>query len=181
MVCQKLSDGEEVWTGDRSLRKGAITIADEMIIAVNESDGTVALVPASPTAFRVAGKFRLQPQSSIRSRSGKVWTHPVVANGRLYLRDQEHIYCHVVGSNGLGGPVGKTRPWTASVNDTSIDIIYKGKTKAVVEQVFGKADKTQGGWLGYTGMNVKGPNGEAYTTVWFGIANDIVQQIRFDK
>ena len=50
-----------------------------------------------------------------------------------------------------------------------------------MEQVFGKADKTQGGWLGYTGMNVKGPKGEAYTTVWFGIANDIVQQIRFDK
>ena len=72
--------------------------------------------------------------------------------------------------------MGKTRPWTASVNDTSIDTIYKGKTKAVVEQVFGKADKTQGGWLGYTGMNVKGPKGEAYTTVWFGIANDIVQQ-----
>ena len=193
LVCQKLSNGEEVWTGDRSLRKGAITIADGMIIAVNESDGTVALAPATPNGFRMAGKFRLQPQSSIRSRSGKVWTHPVVANGRLYLRDQEHIYCHFVGSNGPGGVgissgpskpaghVGKTRPWTASVNNTSIDFVYKGKTKDVVEQVFGKADKTQGGWLGYTGMNVKGPQGEAYTTVWFGIANGVVQQVRFDK
>ena len=65
------------------------------------------------------------------------------------------------------------------MNDTSIDIVYKGKTKAVVEQASARPTRLKG-WLGYTGMNVKGPNGEAYTTVC-SIANDIVQQIRFDK
>ena len=27
---------------------------------------------------------------------GKVWTHPVVLNGRLYLRDQDLIFCYDV-------------------------------------------------------------------------------------
>ena len=192
LVCQDLASGNDAWTGDRSLRKGAVTIADGMIIAVNESNGDVALVPAVPSGFKLAGKFRLQPQSRIRSRKGKIWTHPVVANGRLYLRDQEYIYCHMIGTragNTTGTaptttpalPLGKQRAWTASVNKVSIDLIYQGKTEAVVKQVFGKADKTQGGWLGYTGMNITNAKGEKYGTVWFGFAKGIVQQVRFDK
>jgi len=192
LVCQDLASGNDVWTGDRSLRKGAVTIADGMIIAVNESNGDVALVPAVPSGFKMAGKFRLQPQSKIRSRKGKVWTHPVVANGRLYLRDQEYIYCHMIGTGATSTtgtaptttpvlPLGKQRAWTASVNKVSIDLIYVGKPEAVVKQVFGKADKTQGGWLGYTGMNVTNAKGEKYQTVWFGIAKGVVKEVRFDK
>jgi hypothetical protein len=104
------------------------------------------------------------------------------------LRDQEYIYCHQVGG-GVGGnatttpalPVGKRIAWTASVNTKSIDLIYKGKTDAVVKQVFGKPDKTQKDWLGYTGMNITNAKGEKYRTVWFGFANGIVQQVRFDR
>jgi hypothetical protein len=32
----------------------------------------------------------------LRKKSGKIWTPPVVANGRLYLRDQELIFCYDV-------------------------------------------------------------------------------------
>ena len=78
-------------------------------------------------------------------------------------------------------PVGKTLAWTASVNTKSIDFIYRNKTQTVVQQVFGKPDKTQGGWLGYTGMNITNANGKKYGTVWFGFAKGVVQQVRFDK
>ena len=78
-------------------------------------------------------------------------------------------------------PVGKTPAWTAGVNTKSIDVIYRNKTQAVVQQVFGEPDKTQGGWLGYTGMNITNAKGEKYGTVWFGFANGVVQQVRFDK
>jgi hypothetical protein len=27
---------------------------------------------------------------------GRIWTHPVVANGKLYLRDQDLIHCYAV-------------------------------------------------------------------------------------
>ncbi|MDC0324368.1 hypothetical protein OAM21_04155, partial [Verrucomicrobia bacterium] len=33
-------------------------------------------------------------QSEIRASRGKIWTHPVVVNGKLYLRDQDLIYCY---------------------------------------------------------------------------------------
>jgi hypothetical protein len=29
-------------------------------------------------------------------KPGSIWSHPVVANGRLYLRDQEMLYCYNV-------------------------------------------------------------------------------------
>ena len=195
LVCQDLASGNDVWTGDRSLRKGAVTIADGMIIAVNESNGDVALVPAAPTSFKVSGKFRPQPQSRIRSRKGKIWTHPVVANGKLYLRDQEYIYCHIVGSGGVAAaaapapspspsptiPPAKKFVWTASVNQRSIDVVYRNQPEAVVRRAFGKPDKTQGAWLGYTGLNITDIKGNKYGTAWFGFTNGVVQQVRFDK
>ena len=185
-TCQDLATGREVWSEKRALSKGCLTIVDGMMICVDEGRGDVALAPASPQGWRQTGRFRLQPQSRIRSRSGKIWTHPVVANGRLYLRDQEHIYCHQVGGGGgaatvPNAPFGKTRAWTASKDNLSIDLLYKGKTEAVVRQVFGKPDQTQGGWLGYTGMNITNPQGTKYGTVWFGIAAGKVAEVRFAK
>ncbi len=78
-------------------------------------------------------------------------------------------------------PPGKRMAWTAGVNAKSIDRIYPGKTQAVVQQVFGKPDKTQGEWWGYTGMNITDGQGNKYSTAWFGFSNGMVQQVRFDK
>jgi hypothetical protein len=38
----------------------------------------------------------IEPQTTQRNPKGKVWTHPVVANGRLYLRDQELLFSYDV-------------------------------------------------------------------------------------
>jgi len=92
-VCQEFKTGKEVWSEKRALGKGCLTIAEGMMYCVDEGRGDVALATASPNGWEQHGKFRLDPQSKIRSRRGKIWTHPVVANGKLYLRDQEHIYC----------------------------------------------------------------------------------------
>ena len=35
-------------------------------------------------------------QTKLRKPAGKIWTHPVVIGGRLYLRDQELIHCYNV-------------------------------------------------------------------------------------
>jgi hypothetical protein len=78
-------------------------------------------------------------------------------------------------------PQGKLMAWTASVDVKSIDRIYPGKTQAVVQQVFGKPDKTQGEWWGYTGMNITDAQGNKYSTAWFGFSNGMVQQVRFDQ
>lgn len=93
-VCQEFLTGKEVWNERRKLGKGAMSAADGMLYCLDEGSGVVALVEASPSGWREHGRFRLEPQSAIRSRSGRIWTHPVIANGKLFLRDQEFIYCY---------------------------------------------------------------------------------------
>lgn len=94
-VCQDFKTGEEVW-GHRAFRKGAIGYADGRLYCLEEGSGTVALVEASPSGWVEKGQFTLAPQSQIRSSSGRIWTHPVISNGKLYLRDQDLIYCYDV-------------------------------------------------------------------------------------
>lgn len=94
-VCQSREDGSEVWR-HRGLEKVAIHYADGMLACLEEGSGTVALVEASPDGFQEASRPELSPQSEIRSRRGAIWVHPVVVGGRLFLRDQEYIYCHDV-------------------------------------------------------------------------------------
>ena len=67
-----------------------------MLYCLDEGSGTVALVEASTKGWAEHGRFKLDPQSKIRSSDGRVWTHSVVANGKLYLRDQDLIYCYDV-------------------------------------------------------------------------------------
>ena len=78
-------------------------------------------------------------------------------------------------------PPGKTLAWTVGINQKSIDRIYPGKTWTVIQQVFGKPDKTQGQFWAYTGMNLTDGQGNRYGTVWFGFTDGTVQQVRFDK
>ena len=91
-VCQDFNTGESVWNS-RKLGKGAIGYADGMIYCVDESSGEVVLAEASPEGWKEHGRFKLDPQTKIRSARGRIWTHPVIANGKLYLRDQDMIYC----------------------------------------------------------------------------------------
>jgi hypothetical protein len=72
-----------------------------MLYARSEN-GPVSLVEANPERFRVRGRFD-QP-----SRSGKkAWPHPVIANGLLFLRDQDVLLCY--GVRGDGQPEGRSR------------------------------------------------------------------------
>jgi outer membrane protein assembly factor BamB len=94
-VCQNFKTGEEVWAA-KNLGKGAIGYADGMFYCLDEGNGTVALIDASSKGWQEHGRFKLDPQSNIRSRDGRIWTHPVIVNGKLYLRDQDLIYCYDV-------------------------------------------------------------------------------------
>ena len=67
------------------------------------------------------------------------------------------------------------------MNQQSLDVFYRGKHYTMVQKVFGKPDKTQDGWWGYTGLNITDGQGKKYSTAWFGFANGVVQQVRLDK
>lgn len=92
-TCMDFKTGAVKWQEKSKLGKGAAHCADGMLYLLDESNGTVALVEASPNGWNEHGRFKLEPQTTQRNPKGKIWTHPVVSNGKLYLRDQELIFC----------------------------------------------------------------------------------------
>lgn len=99
LVCQSWKTGDLMWNekGQQGeLVKGAVHAVDGLLVCLNERDGAVSLVEANPEKFVSKGTFKLDPQSKGRSPKGMIWTHPLVLNGKLYLRDQEYIHCYAV-------------------------------------------------------------------------------------
>jgi outer membrane protein assembly factor BamB len=94
-TCQDFLTGKIEWQ-DESLGKGACTYAAGHLICVDENDGTVVLATAKPDKWQEISRFKLTPQTSLRKEEGRIWSHPVVVNGRLYLRDQDLIFCYNV-------------------------------------------------------------------------------------
>jgi outer membrane protein assembly factor BamB len=92
-TCQDFLTGKEVWQDKEKLGKGSMTYADGMFYLRQEDgdNGTIALIEASPQGYKEHGRFE-QPD-----RSGKnTWPHPVVAGGKLYIRDQDVLLCYDV-------------------------------------------------------------------------------------
>ena len=84
LTAMQFDTGEIAWR-DRSVGKGSLVYADGHLYCFSEN-GVVGLVEATPAGYKEKGRFRIQ-QGSLPT-----WSHPVVAGGRLYLRDQDTIY-----------------------------------------------------------------------------------------
>jgi outer membrane protein assembly factor BamB len=95
-VCQQFSTGRNVWEESRKLEAGSLTCADGLLYCYTQHEGIVALVEPSLEGWKEHGRFTIPRQTSQRSPRGGIWTHPVVSNGKLYLRDQELIFCYDV-------------------------------------------------------------------------------------
>ena len=92
-ICQDIATGKMKWREKKALGKGAIGYADDRFYCITEDEGHVVLIDASEQGWHENGRFTLEPQTELRKPSGKIWTHPVIADGRLYLRDQELLFC----------------------------------------------------------------------------------------
>ncbi len=88
LTAMRFDTGEVAWK-DRSVGKGSLVYADGNLYAFSEN-GVVGLVETTPAGYRERGRFRIAQDSL------PTWTHPVVAGGRLYLRDQDTIYAYDV-------------------------------------------------------------------------------------
>jgi hypothetical protein len=65
-------------------------------------NGDVALVEATPEAYRQRGQFT--PPGQPDRGSAKAWAYPVVANGRLYIRDQNVLWSYDVTAGAAASP-----------------------------------------------------------------------------
>jgi outer membrane protein assembly factor BamB len=88
LTAMKFDTGEVVWK-DRSVGKGSLVYADGHLYCFSEN-GVVGLVEATPQGYKEKGRFTIQQDSL------PTWTHPIIAGGRLYLRDQDTIYSYDV-------------------------------------------------------------------------------------
>jgi hypothetical protein len=100
-MCQKFDDGKVVWK-EKKLDKGCLTCAGDRLYLYSESDGTCVLIEPSPDGWKEHGRFKIPQQTKEPRKQGHIWTHPVVANGRLYLRDQELIFAFDVSAKASG-------------------------------------------------------------------------------
>jgi outer membrane protein assembly factor BamB len=96
-VCHNFMSGMNVWS-DRKLGAGSVVFADGRLYCYSETDGTTVLVEASAEGWKEGGRFKIPQQSKLKKPSGRIWTPPVVAGGRLYLRDQDLLFCYDVKS-----------------------------------------------------------------------------------
>jgi len=90
LTCLDFATGEVLWD-ERSKRraaKGAIAFADGRLY-YREEDGTLLLVEPSREEYLERGRFE-QPERS----DSPAWSHPVIANGKLYIRDQDLLLCY---------------------------------------------------------------------------------------
>ena len=72
---------------------------DGMLYVFGESSGETALVQATPEKYVEKGRFT-PPNAPPRDRGKKSWAYPVVANGKLYLRDWDAVWCFDVRGGG---------------------------------------------------------------------------------
>jgi outer membrane protein assembly factor BamB len=92
-LCQEFKTGKVVWKS-KELGCGSVTCADGRLYCYSEKDGTAVLVRAAPDGWKEDGRFQIPQQTKIpRKFSPSIWTHPVVADGHLYLRDQDLLFC----------------------------------------------------------------------------------------
>lgn len=93
LACLDFNSGDVLWDegdGQRRVTKGSVAFADGRIYYRTE-DGPIVLIEPSRKEYLERGRFD-QP-----GRTGKpAWSHPVIANGNLYIRDQDTLFCYNV-------------------------------------------------------------------------------------
>lgn len=92
LVCLDRESGDRLWA-EREAPKGSLMMADGRLYQRVEN-GTMILIEPNRNKYIERGRFE-QPD---RSRS-PAWPHPVIANGKLYLRDQGMLLCYDVAAN----------------------------------------------------------------------------------
>jgi outer membrane protein assembly factor BamB len=91
-ACLDWSTGKTLWTSDElpSPRSCVTGYADGKLYLLTEK-GTVALATPRPDKFEIVSQFNLPKQGQ-----GPTWAHPVICDGRLYIRHSQYLYVYDV-------------------------------------------------------------------------------------
>ena len=94
LACLDFKTGEVLWnekdSDKRRVTKGSVAFADGRIYYRTE-EGPIVLIEPSRKEYLERGRFD-QPERTDKP----AWAHPVIANGKLYIRDQDTLFCYDV-------------------------------------------------------------------------------------
>lgn len=97
-MAQDFKTGETLWMkAIGKTRSGSISMADGRLYCYNDQDGSLYLVEPSRQKFIERGKLTLPETTSHPRGRGAIWAHPVIAGGKLFLRDQELLFAYDIG------------------------------------------------------------------------------------
>jgi len=88
--CLDFKTGNKLW---QSPGKGSLTYADGLLYCLDEK-GTMSLIRATNSKWDEVSSFRMPSGGK-----GLYWAHPVVYEGRLYIRHSEQLFAYDVSSN----------------------------------------------------------------------------------
>jgi outer membrane protein assembly factor BamB len=94
LLCVDFKTGAVKWE-NRAIGTASLCLADGLLFLHGEN-GDVALVDPSPEAYREKGRFTPPDQPKHTRQMEKAWAHPVVADGRLFIRDLNSMWCYAV-------------------------------------------------------------------------------------
>jgi len=84
LVCADLKTGATKW--QERIGAGQVTWADGLLFSQSDSGGKLSLLDPKAEGTRVKGSIQV-------AGTGNSWSHPVVTNGRLYVRYDTNLYC----------------------------------------------------------------------------------------
>jgi outer membrane protein assembly factor BamB len=84
-VCVRLKDGSETWRARGYGNGQVLLLAEQKLLLILSEKGDVALVSARPEKHEELCRFK--------AIEGKTWNHPVIAHGKLFVRNAEEIAC----------------------------------------------------------------------------------------
>ena len=87
--CAELMTGDIKWASKGSGSGSAVVIAGGDRLYIQYQNGTMALVEANPSKYKETGSFKI-PGSGDRPS----WAHPVILEGKLYIREQDKVLCY---------------------------------------------------------------------------------------
>jgi len=90
-TCLELKTGKTVWRHNRGPGTGSAAVAyADGNLYFRFQDGVMALIGATPAEYQEKGTFKIP---NVEQPS---WSHPVILGGKLYLREQDALYCYDV-------------------------------------------------------------------------------------
>lgn len=93
-MCVEFETGAVKWE-ERSIGPGSLLAADGRIY-VHAENGDVALFEPSAEGYREKGRFTPPGLPTRANPMEKAWAYPVIANGKLYIRDKQSLWCYDV-------------------------------------------------------------------------------------